>query len=176
MIQLLEYITNTLESLELPYMLSGSIAMNTYTTPRMTRDIDIIIHLESQDVDKFVAAFEQDFYCYKPGIVEEVARRGMFNLIDNRTSYKVDFIVRKDSEYRIEEFSRKQRTNVFGFDTYVVSLEDLIISKFIWIQVLQSDQQKEDIRNLLESEKINTEYLIYWIKKLNLQTFNLLSL
>jgi hypothetical protein len=32
-----------LESADIPYMVSGSIAANFYTTPRMTRDIDIVI-------------------------------------------------------------------------------------------------------------------------------------
>lgn len=150
--------------------------MNAYTTPRMTRDIDIVIHLQNQDISKFVKAFEQDFYCYEPSIVEEVQRKGMFNLIDNQTSYKIDFIIRKDNEYRLTEFERKQRTDVFGFDAYIVSLEDLIISKFIWIQELQSDKQKEDISNLLENDALDKVYLNYWIEKLNLNTFHLLSI
>ena len=40
-----------LEKLRIPYMVSGSMAMTYYTTPRMTRDIDIVIHLQSSDLD-----------------------------------------------------------------------------------------------------------------------------
>lgn len=43
-------------------MLSGSMAMNVYTTPRMTRDIDIVINLKLDDVAKFVNIFKTDFY------------------------------------------------------------------------------------------------------------------
>jgi len=174
MINLLKQVITNLEGLELPYMLSGSIALNAYTTPRMTRDIDIVIHLQNQDISKFVETFEKDFYCYEPSIREEVKGKGMFNLIDNQTSYKIDFIIRKDSKYRLKEFERKQRTDVLGFGAYIVSLEDLIISKLIWIQELQSDKQKEDISNLLENDTLDKEYLKYWIEKLNLNTFNLL--
>ena len=41
--QLLEKITQALDKAEIPYMISGSIALNTYAVPRMTRDIDIVI-------------------------------------------------------------------------------------------------------------------------------------
>lgn len=176
MIKLLQNVIDILEQLDIAYMLSGSIVLNAYTMPRMTRDIDIVIHLQNEDISKFVKAFEQDFYCYEPSIVEEVQRKGMFNLIDNQTSYKIDFIIRKDSEYRLKEFERKQRTDVFGFEAYVVSLEDLIISKLIWIQELQSDKQKDDISNLLENKTLDKDYLTHWVKKLNLNTFNLLSI
>ncbi len=41
MLQLLEKICQILEMLQIPYMLSGSVAMNFYTDPRTNRDIDI---------------------------------------------------------------------------------------------------------------------------------------
>jgi len=47
-----------LEKLDVPYMVSGSMAMTYYTTPRMTRDIDIVIHLQTPDLDGFLKAFE----------------------------------------------------------------------------------------------------------------------
>lgn len=155
-------------------MVSGSVALITYTTPRMTRDIDVVIQLISDDIPAFVAAFQQDYYCHRTTVEEEVARKGMFNIIDNRTGYKVDFIVRKDSEYRSMEFERRVRTNVLGVDVWLVSVEDLILSKLIWIQDLQSDRQMDDIQNLIADENLDKEYLQLWTKKLKLNTFNLL--
>ncbi|GAH99841.1 unnamed protein product, partial [marine sediment metagenome] len=94
--------------------------------------------------------------------------------IDNNSGYKVDFIIRKDSEYRKLEFNRKKRTSVLGFDTWIVSVEDLIISKLDWIQQFQSDKQIDDIKNLLEHPKCDKAYIQTWCKKLNLKTFNLI--
>jgi hypothetical protein len=56
-----------------------------------------------------------------------------------------------------------------------VSPEDLIISKLIWIQQLQSAVQMLDIRNLVESDNLDWEYIDLWIRELNLNTFNLLG-
>lgn len=174
MIDLLKDLTESLHKLNIPYMLSGSLAMNLYTVPRMTRDIDIVVHLQEKDVEKFIGAFKERFYCHPESVLEEVKRQGMFNLIDNATGYKVDFIVRKNSPYRKLEFDRKVKTNVFGFEAYVVSIEDLILSKLIWIQTLQSDKQLEDLNNLLKNPEIDFVYLKKWVENLSLHTFNLL--
>jgi hypothetical protein len=106
--------------------------------------------------------------------LEEVERQGMFNLIDNETSLKVDFIVCKNTAYREKEFQRRQKTLVFGFETWIVTIEDLIISKFVWVQTLQSEKQLTDIKSLLKNSTIDHEYLRYWVDELSLLTFELL--
>lgn len=45
MIELLEKIIRILDLMHVPYMLSGSVAMNLYAEPRTTQDIDLIIEL-----------------------------------------------------------------------------------------------------------------------------------
>lgn len=173
-LKLLEKVCKALEEQDIPYMISGSIAMNIYTVPRMTRDIDIVINLLLPDIDKFAAIFAEGFYIYKEGIKEEVMRRGMFNVIDFESGQKIDFIMRKYTPFHLNEFERKHRTNAYGFDVWIVSIEDLIISKLNWIQVLQSDTQMQDIENLLETESVDMLYVKKWCKALNLNTFNLL--
>jgi len=172
-LELLKQICSELDRQGIFYMISGSLALNVYATPRMTRDIDIVIELAESDIDKFIEIFKSDFYVYKPSVEEEVRRRGMFNVIDHRTGYKADFIVLKDNEYRQLEFSRRKRTTVLGFEAWIVAIEDLIISKLLWTQELRSDRQIDDIRNLLENPSIDRKYLLFWCKKLQLNTLNL---
>lgn len=172
-LQLLEKIVKSLEAADIPYMVSGSVALNTYTIPRMTRDIDIVIELQKKDIDLFCKIFESGFYIDPETVQEEVKRRGMFNVIDHQTGYKIDFIIRKNSEYRLLEFERRNRTNVYGFDIWLVSIEDLILSKLVWIQELQSERQINDIQNLLENDTVDHAYIHHWCQKLDLQTFNI---
>lgn len=171
---LLREIVTALDGLRIPYMLSGSLAMSAYTVPRMTRDIDIVIDLELDQADSFVKIFSGNFYVHRPSVEEEIRRRGIFNVIDHRSGYKIDFVVKKNTEYRKEEFKRRRESEIFGFKTWLVSPEDLILSKLIWIQELQSEKQIEDIRNLLENPSLDDGYIKHWIKMMKLQTFNLL--
>lgn len=174
-LDLLKKVCNALEEREIAYMLSGSIAMNIYTVPRMTRDIDIVINLQLSDIEKFVDIFKEGYYLYEEGIKEEVINKGMFNIIDFESGHKIDFIIRKDTEFHVTEFNRRIKSKAYGFEVYIVSIEDLIISKLKWIQVLQSDTQKLDIKNLLENKDVEIEYLLYWINELKLNTFNLIN-
>jgi hypothetical protein len=171
---LLEEVCLALNEANFSYMISGSMAMTLYTIPRMTRDIDIIVELNKEDIDKFYNIFAGHAYIDKLTVEEEVKRRGMFNVIDHRTGYKVDFMLKKFSEYRETEFERRQHTTAFGFPMWVVSLEDLILSKIIWIQDYQSERQMEDIKNLLRNDKADMVYIQHWCKKMDLNKFKLL--
>jgi hypothetical protein len=104
---LLIRITEALESKNIPYMLSGSIAMNSYTVPRMTLYIDIVIELREENLPAFLSLFDDRYYINRDTVKNEVKRLGMFNIIDHDTGYKIDFIVRKNSIYRKHEFERR---------------------------------------------------------------------
>lgn len=155
-------------------MLSGSLAMNIYTVPRMTRYIDIVIDIKVSDIDRFTGIFKEGFYIYEEGLEEEIKNRRMFNVIDHDSGYKIDFIVRKNTEFHKNEFNRKERKSAFGFNPWVVSIEDLIISKLKWIQDLKSDTQISDIENLLTVTGVDKDYVKNWCGKLTLNTYNLI--
>jgi hypothetical protein len=171
---LLHEIVTALHERQIPYMLSGSLAMSAYTIPRMTRDIDIVIDVDLEQTDSLLQIFSKDFYVHKPSVEEEIRRRGMFNVIDHRSGYKIDFVVKKNTAYRKEEFKRRRESEIFGFKIWLVSAEDLILSKLIWIQELQSEKQIEDIKNLLESTSLDNGYIKHWIKELEIETFSLI--
>jgi hypothetical protein len=168
-------IIDVLDSCNIPYMLSGSVAMSLYIVPRATQDFDFIVYLRPQDIERFVENFKEGYYCDKDDIEDAVQKRRMFNIIDHATGFKADFVVLKSDPFRQNEFSRRIPMEFFGKTIYVVSPEDLIISKLIWIQELQSAVQMADIKNLAISDNLDWEYINLWIGKLNLNTFNLLN-
>ncbi len=157
-------------------MLSGSLALNAYAVPRMSLDIDIVIELHEEHLNDFFEIFKEEYYINEITVKEEVKRQGMFNVIDHNTGFKVDFIIKKETEYRIHEFSRRNRETISDFEVWIVSPEDLVISKIEWIQRYQSDKQISDIQNLLAISKIDLNYIKFWCNKLNLYTFELLSI
>lgn len=173
-IELLKRVTNSLEFKEISYMLSGSLALNAYSVPRMSLDIDIVIELQEEQLNDFFEIFNVEFYINENTVKEETKHHGMFNVIDHKTGFKVDFIIKKETEYRNYEFSRRRRESIADFEVWIVSPEDLIISKIDWIQQYQSDKQINDIQNLLAIPDIDMEYIIFWCEKLRLNTYKLL--
>jgi hypothetical protein len=65
-------IVDVLNTCDIPYMLSGSVAMSLYIVPRATQDFDFIVHLKPQDIDRFVGNFKEGYYCDKDAIEDAV--------------------------------------------------------------------------------------------------------
>ena len=169
-LEVLKIVTHRLNKAEIPYMVSGSIAANYYTIPRMTRDIDIVIELKEDNIDKFVALFEDDFYINREMIANEVSRKGMFNLIYNRYVIKIDFIIKKNSAYQNVEFSNRKQVLIDQCPMWMVSAEDLVISKLLWAKDSHSEMQLRDVRNLIETtEDLDAQYMDYWFEQLGLK-------
>jgi hypothetical protein len=70
-------------------MISGSIALNAYAVPRLTRDIDIVIGLGDHQISDIIDVFHNDFYLDPDTVESEVKRKGMFNVIDYKGGLKL---------------------------------------------------------------------------------------
>jgi hypothetical protein len=167
---ILKLVCRRLEQLDIPYMVTGSFAANLYAIPRMTRDIDIVLEILPIDFDQFIKLFQHDFYIDRNEIDQARKYEKMFNIIHNETIFKVDFIVRKNSTYRHLEFQRRERIFFEGMPIWIVSPEDLIISKLEWSRDSFSNIQIRDIINIMASvNHIDLAYISDWVKKLHLE-------
>ena len=133
-------------------MLTGSMAMNYYAQPRMTRDIDLVVKLASEQVELLLNLLGADYYVDRQMVARAVAERSIFNLIHNETIIKLDCIVLKSHPYRQEEFARRRLVSLGDFDTWIVSREDLILSKLYWARDSKSELQLRDVKNLLMAD------------------------
>ncbi len=169
-IELIKDVASRLEQAGMQYMMTGSMAMAIYSTPRMTRDIDMVIQVSPEDISKIVNLFRDDFYIDETSVRQAVQNRGMFNIIHNKSIIKVDFIVRKNEEYRTQEFSRRQQIEIEGVSIAVVAPEDLILSKLVWAKQSNSELQLRDVRRMVAVLKdLDNDYLKKWSGELGVE-------
>lgn len=148
-LDVLRDVSRRLTSGGVDFMLTGSMAMNYYAQPRMTRDIDLVVNLVSEQADLLIGMFESDYYVDRQAVTRAIAKQSMFNLIHNDTIIKLDCIVLKNDEYRQHEFERRKLVSLGDFETWIVSREDLILSKLYWARDSKSELQLRDVKNLL---------------------------
>lgn len=153
-----------LENAGIEYMLTGSMAMNYYATPRMTRDIDLVVALSAEDSVRIRSLFEPDYYV-PDNLEQAIVSIGIFNLVHIESVIKVDIIVRKDEEYRRAEFERRLAVVLEGSRIWLVSKEDLILSKLLWARQSASEMQRRDVQNLLATD-VDRGYLSHWAGRL----------
>ena len=145
------------------YMLTGSIALGHYAQPRMTRDIDFVIAVQPADADRFCALFAPEFECDSRSVRAAIGRQSIFNLIHTEAIVKVDFVVRKNDPYRLEEFNRRRAAVIDGQPMWVVSPEDLMLSKLVWAKDTRSEIQLRDVRRIIADQPaLDWPYLTHW--------------
>jgi len=129
----------------------------------MTRDIDLVVEITRTDVDRIVSLFSSDCYIDKDSVRCAVNEQGMFNIIHNDWVIKADFIIRKNAEYRVEEFARRKQIDIEAVPVSVVTAEDLILSKLVWGKESQSEFQLRDVRQMIATvTKLDWNYMKKW--------------
>ena len=92
---LLARVAASLSRLDVPYLVTGSMASTAYGEPRFTNDIDIVAALDADRVSEFCA----EFYCWEPSVAAAARRRSQFNIVHIESGFKVDVILASDSEF-----------------------------------------------------------------------------
>lgn len=161
--------TERLERLGIAHMLTGSMALVHYAIPRATADIDIVLEISLDDVEKFIKEFEPDYYVPHNRIRDAILRNKMFNVLDQNTIIKVDCVVRKTDEFQNLAFSRRRKVNYAGdFDVWIISREDLILSKLNWARTSRSEMQIRDAASILRNG-YDENYIKLWTEKLGIE-------
>lgn len=169
-LEFMKLIASRLDSAGIPYMMTGSMAMAIYSIPRMTRDIDLVVEVTPADVDKIVGLFSEDCYIDQDSVRQAVHERGMFNIIHNDWVIKADFIIRKNEDYRREEFTRRKKLDIEEVTISVVTAEDLILSKLVWGKRSRSELQLRDVRQMISTvSQLDWKYMQQWATVLGIE-------
>jgi hypothetical protein len=170
-LSVLKLVTARLDTAGMAYMVTGSVALSLYAEPRMTRDVDLVVELQPSDAGRLVDMFGDEFICDAGHIRDAIANRSMFNLIHTAAVVKIDIIVRKDTAYREEEFRRRRLARIDGTQVWVVSAEDLILSKLDWARSSRSEVQLRDVRNVIAAQpSLDWPYLHAWAERLGVRS------
>ena len=169
-LEVLHDVAARLKEAAIPYMVTGSMALNYYAEPRMTRDIDLVLDVRGDEVPQLVSTFRPEYYVPRDAVEKVVQQRSMFHLIHQASILKIDFVLRKRTRYREVEFNHRQRVQLGPAEVSIVCKEDVIISKIAWASDTRSDVQNRDVRNLMATG-YDEEYLDHWLRELDLYLF-----
>jgi hypothetical protein len=70
---------------------------------------------------------------------DAIRRKSMFNIIEHATRFKADFILLRNNAFQQLQFSRRIKVELLDTEACVISGEDLILSKLLWIQQLRNN-------------------------------------
>jgi hypothetical protein len=166
----LKKLVDTLDRAGIAYMVTGSLGSSFHGRPRATNDADIVIAPTEQQLWIFVRLLGKNYYLSTSAAQQALRDSSMFNVIDIRAGWKVDFIIRKNSAFGRQEFERRRKVEAMGLELWVVSPEDAILSKLEWAKTSGSEQQFRDALGVATTQcgRLDLDYLYKWAEPLGL--------
>jgi hypothetical protein len=162
-----------LEEQGIHYMVTGSIVSSIQGEPRSTHDIDIVVSIDKNNIDKLVNSFSApDYYLDRDAVGQAVETNGMFNVIDMKGGDKVDFWVLTDDAFDRSRFSRAIYESFFGQRMRISTPEDTILMKLKWAKMSGgSEKQYKDALRVFEVQRyrMDLNYLQDWAKRLDIE-------
>ena len=150
---------------KIPYMIVGGFATSFYNQYRFTADIDCVLQIYPNHIEKIVKYFP-DWLPFVEAFKGNAQRGVVFNLTDYETGVKYDFMLYQDSDYNWGAFERRHKVTFSNIDCFIAAPEDLIISKLLWYDISKSGKQLDDLKFLLKLDKLDRQYLEMWTSKL----------
>ncbi len=163
--QFVKLVLAALEAADVPYMIGGAVAAWAWGEPRATRDLDVVIQVPIELVNR---------------LSEELTARDMLvpaeiilnHLLDDRadipinaihihSGYKADiYLLREGDTLRKEAFQRRKLVDlgpVLG-NVYLHSPEDLIVYKLWYYSLSQQTKHLRDISSIVVTLRDELEY------------------
>jgi hypothetical protein len=169
---LLRRLVDAFDEVGIPYMIAGSFASGLHGAPRPTLDVDIVVDPSGATLERFVASLDPQLYYADIDAARSAFRtRGMFNVIDMTTGWKVDVIIRKHRPFSVEELSRRRLAQIAGVAVYVASPEDTVIAKLEWSKAGGgSERQRRDVAEIVAAQgaTLDRAYIERWVAELDL--------
>ncbi|MEE8167519.1 MAG: DUF6036 family nucleotidyltransferase [Candidatus Hydrothermarchaeales archaeon] len=146
-----------LDELKMDYVIVGGIAVASWGNVRTTRDVDVIISLDKDKIERFVDVLSgHGFSATMDSILDSLKERSHFTIFDKHSEYHVDAKgVYSNRERRTLE--TKREVKIKTLKCYIAAPEDIIANKLVF----GSEQDVKDAEGIYARQlpKLDLEYL-----------------
>ena len=159
--ELIKKIAQRLDYGKIPYMIIGGQAVLLYGTPRLTRDIDITLGVDTDNFQLINTACEDLRLKILPDNPQEFARdTKVLPAEELQSKIRIDFIF-SFTAYERQAIERSKNVLMDGYPAKFASCDDVIIHKMLAARAVDA----EDVKNMLIKNRgsIDLEYIRKWL-------------
>lgn len=175
--QAIKLFIKTLEQLNVPYYIGGSIASSVYGIARATMDVDLVSELKQEHVKFLVTALSKDYFIDENMILDAIKNKSSFNLIHLETMIKIDVFISAERKFDKISLERRKQDKISeesdSIQVFLRSAEDTILSKLEWYKSggSVSERQWKDILGIIkvQGELLDEIYLRKWAEELGVK-------
>lgn len=156
-------VIEALDAERISYFLAGSVASNYYGIPRSTQDADFVLQAKNGVGEGFARRLGQDFTLDLQLSFETVTGTYRQIVRHRLTSFKIELVLLSADGHDQERFARRKMEHLFGRTVWLLSAEDVIVSKLRWAR----HKDEEDIFNVMsvQRERLDWAYIESWCNR-----------
>jgi hypothetical protein len=177
-------VADVLDDLNIEYGIAGSFASSQYGEPRQTLDVDLTLHLQPIDAERFAAAFEAVQMAADPYAIRETydyTNPLPFAVIDYANGWKADCYFWRKTAYDQAAFARRLEwpyPEAKRSKLWLYAPEDVILMKLVYYRMSQgvSTKHLRDIAAMLANMErwgrpLDGSYISQWANQLQVNEY-----
>lgn len=153
-----------LNDLEIPYMLTGSLASNAWGVARSTKDADVVVEHSGFRVHELVDRLGAGFQLEPQMSFETVTATQRYVIRVPGHLYKIELFFLSDDPHDRERFKRRMRTRVGEQNVWVASPEDVVVTKLRWSRQGKRAKDLDDATKVIgvQAGSLDWDYIRHW--------------
>jgi hypothetical protein len=146
------------------YVVVGSLASSFYGVARSTQDADIVVSCERGKVGDLVRELGSDFVRDPQMAFETVTSTTKTLIAEKRSKFQIEAFNLSDDPHDQERFARRRQVKMYGRDAYILTVEDVIITKSRWLHIAGRAKDDSDLRAVIgvQDKNIDWPYVESW--------------
>ncbi len=154
-------VIDAMMSLAIPYVLVGSYASNVYGVDRATQDADFVVELGNASLGELFRRLRPKIR-FDPQMGFEtvtMTRKHVAEVVDSE--FKIELFQLSEDPHDRERFRRRQEVEMRGRRVFILSVEDVLITKLRWART----KDRDDVRDVIAVQgepAIDWDYVHSW--------------
>ena len=161
---LLHRVLDGLDATGIPYVLVGSFATNVYGLVRSTQDADIVVQAAPGDLALLMKNLGPDFERDPQVQFETVTSTSKTVVRERESGFPFELFQLSDDLHDQERFARRRKFPVLGRDTWILTVDDVLITKLNWLRIANRPKDRMDIHGVIgvSGDAIDWPYVEGW--------------
>jgi hypothetical protein len=149
---------DALERAALDYVVVGSLAANFYGVSRSTQDVDVVVSCKRQGLADLVRELGTDFI-RDPQLAFETVTSTTKTLITERKSrFQIEVFYLSDDPHDQQQFARRRKVTMYGRSAYILTVEDVVITKVRWLHIAGRAKDDSDVRGVIQLHRAKIDW------------------
>lgn len=144
-----------LQKKKIQYLLTGGFAAGYYGFPRATHDIDFLVEIEKDSLHTLgdvLRGLDKSYVVNTTQLDKEITGPTIVTAFHFKSGLKIDFWIVESRSF-LTEWGRKRERTLYGQKIFLVSPEDLILTKLSWHKKLPSERHFRDCVGIWKVQK-----------------------